>query len=95
MSKKGKAKWGIIGVIGGAIAGVLFAPKSGKETRKDIKDGATKAKDEIGKKASHAKEEVGKKVTSAKEGAEDLADKASRAAKKGAEAVKDEFSKED
>jgi gas vesicle protein len=28
----------ILGVVAGAIAGILFAPKSGKETREDIKD---------------------------------------------------------
>ena len=31
-----------LGAIGGAIAGVLFAPKSGKETRKDIAEGTKK-----------------------------------------------------
>lgn len=36
------AKGGIIGVIIGAVAGVLFAPKSGKETRSEIKEGADK-----------------------------------------------------
>jgi len=95
MSDKGKAKWGILGVIAGAIAGVLFAPKAGKETREDIKKGAVKAKDEVGEKAGQVKTEVSKKVTSAKKGAGDLAGKATRAAKKGAGAVKEEFSKED
>ena len=31
-----------LGAIGGAIAGILTAPKSGKETRKDIADGSKK-----------------------------------------------------
>lgn len=31
-----------LGAIGGAIAGILTAPKSGKETRKDIAEGSKK-----------------------------------------------------
>jgi gas vesicle protein len=30
----------ILGVLAGAVAGILFAPKSGKETREDIKKAA-------------------------------------------------------
>lgn len=42
-----KLKAGILAVgigVGGYIAGILTAPKSGKETRSDIKTGAGKAK---------------------------------------------------
>jgi len=50
---KNSSKWAAgalaMGVIG-YIAGVLTAPKSGKETRTDIKDAATKAKSEAEKK---------------------------------------------
>ena len=37
------------GIVGGVL-GVLFAPKSGKETREDIVKGYNKAHKEIGKK---------------------------------------------
>lgn len=50
----------IIGVALGAVLGVLFAPKSGKETRKDIKQGAIKATKEAEKqlKVLHKELEV-------------------------------------
>ena len=37
----------VVGAIGGAIAGVLLAPKSGKETREDLKHVAEKMKHDI------------------------------------------------
>lgn len=43
MTKSNKNKFflgAMIGAIGGAVAGILFAPKSGKETRKVIGDKA-------------------------------------------------------
>lgn len=59
-----------LGAIGGAIAGVLMAPKSGKETRKDIKDGANKvakkAKTEVAKEAKTVKAAAAKKAAPAK-----------------------------
>lgn len=88
-----KAKWGVLGVVVGAVAGVLFAPKSGKETRKDIKDGAVKAKTEVSKRAGNAKKEATKKVDEATGAAEKVADKAARAAKKGVAAAKEELDK--
>lgn len=35
------------GAVLGAVAGMLFAPKSGEETRKEIKDYASKVKSEV------------------------------------------------
>ena len=47
MSKKSNfAVWGAILAVGGYIAGILTAPKSGKETRQDITDTAVKTKKE-------------------------------------------------
>ena len=45
-----------LGVIAGAIAGILFAPKSGKEIRGDIKGTLTKVKDDITEKLAELKE---------------------------------------
>jgi gas vesicle protein len=93
MGKKSAAKWGVLGAMAGAIAGVLFAPKSGKETRTDIIRGAGKAKDETGKKIDQAKQEVGKRGQQVKSTATSYADKTKRAAKRASADVKDEFSR--
>lgn len=51
----------LIGAVVGAVAGVLFAPKSGKETRKDIANKArtleSKAEQKAKSAASVAKKE--------------------------------------
>ncbi|HEX9679696.1 MAG TPA: YtxH domain-containing protein [Candidatus Saccharimonadales bacterium] len=91
MANRTGAKWGILGVIAGAIAGLLFAPKSGKETREDIKEGAVKTKREAGKKYNQAKVEVSKQTRRAKSTAKRYANKTKRAAKRAAADVKDEF----
>ena len=43
------------GVVLGAVAGLLFAPKSGRETRREIKDAATKVKEEVTNAAKRTK----------------------------------------
>ena len=40
----------IVGVAAGAVAGLLIAPSSGKETREKIKESAANFKDELDKK---------------------------------------------
>lgn len=55
-----------IGAALGAVGGLLFAPKSGKETRADIKQKAGEAKDFTVKKAHDAKDFTGKQVDKAK-----------------------------
>ncbi len=50
MSQKGVLKGGIIGVVIGAVSGILLAPKSGKETREDIKAAAVRANREAEKR---------------------------------------------
>ena len=37
----------LLGVIGGAIVGLIFAPKKGEETVKDIKNAVSSAKEKI------------------------------------------------
>jgi gas vesicle protein len=49
-----------IAAIGGFIAGVLTAPKSGKETRQDIKEGASKGVAEAEKELKKAHTELDK-----------------------------------
>ncbi len=52
MSKDSKSKWAIgalvMGVVG-YVAGILTAPKSGKETREDIKETANRVVTEVEK----------------------------------------------
>lgn len=48
----------IAGVIGGVVAGVLLAPKSGEETRKEIKDAACKLYEDNAPAISEAKKQA-------------------------------------
>lgn len=43
-----------VGAIAGAVAGILFAPKSGKETRADIAKYMNEMKDKISKELAKA-----------------------------------------
>lgn len=72
MSKRGTLKSGLLGVIIGSIAGVLFAPKAGKETRKDIKDAAKKAGAEAEKQLKEMHGQLASKI-------DDLADRTKEA----------------
>ena len=63
----GKVAAGVaVGTLVGAAAGVLLAPKSGKETREDIKKLAKKTKDQSIKLFEKAKKEVEKKLMNVK-----------------------------
>ncbi|MGL5634407.1 MAG: YtxH domain-containing protein [Sarcina sp.] len=57
----------IIGASVGAIGGVLFAPKSGKETRDNIKNSALDANEKLKSKASEAKVVLNDKLQASKE----------------------------
>jgi gas vesicle protein len=60
MAKKVNIAFGaVIGAVAGFVTGILVAPKSGKETREDIKHGAVKAKDVTVEKAELVKEKAG------------------------------------
>lgn len=98
MSKQnGKFALGaIVAAVGGYIAGILTAPKSGKETRQDIKDTATKARIEAEKRLKSAHSELqdlikkaqSKLTTTAeksKQGMEDAIEKAKGAQSKAKE----------
>lgn len=51
-----------IGAVAGVITGLLFAPKSGKETRKDISENAVKVKNKVVDEAKNAEVELKKIV---------------------------------
>lgn len=73
----------LIGLGAGALAGLLLAPKTGKQLRRDLQRGYEDAKDSLGDWADEAKDrvrEVGDRVRDAAsrgaEFAEDLRDRA-------------------
>lgn len=70
--KKSFVKGTVIGVALGALAGILLAPKSGKETRSDIKDKVKGTYQDFVTKLEVMSDEVGGKVDSLKEAAKDL-----------------------
>lgn len=85
----------LAGIVG-FVAGILTAPKSGKETRKDISDKAIKAKTEAEKRLKIAHSELDKLITkgkkkantaksTAKSGLADSMEKAQKAKEKARE----------
>ena len=77
---KGTAKKMAVGAAvaaaAGYVAGILTAPKSGKETRQDIKDAAAKTKDEAEKQVKKLHDEIDDLASKAKSKAGSLSDKA-------------------
>lgn len=55
-----------IGVTAGAAAGVLLAPKSGKETREDIVNKSVEVKDKLVEKTKATKASISTKVSEGK-----------------------------
>ena len=70
----------LIGLGAGALAGLLLAPKSGKQLRRDIKRGYEDAKDAVGEWAEETAEKASERVRDVAsrgvEMAEDLRDAA-------------------
>lgn len=95
-----------LGVIAGAVAGVLLSPKSGKENREALSDNLHKIKDTLAEKLSQAGEVtkevyddiVGEVVRGYKEAqdiTEDEANEVEQDLKEGFGKLKEEFSKEE
>src|SRR2546426_133043 len=70
----------LLGLTVGAIAGILLAPKSGKELRQDIKNKAWEARDKAKQKVDRTKQAITDKAQSFRkevnERAEAMEDKA-------------------
>lgn len=62
----------VVAAATGYIAGILTAPKSGKETRKDIKKATAKARQESEKQLKHLHSELGQLIDRAIAGAKKL-----------------------
>jgi gas vesicle protein len=69
---------GVIAAAAGYVAGILTAPKSGKETRADIKDAAEKTMAEAEKDLKNLHTELDKIITVAKARSEKLSAKAQK-----------------
>ena len=95
----------VLAIIGaaaaGVVAGILVAPKSGKETREDLKnkandmkDKAQKTADDVRKKADKLKDESLKKADEVKKDASTVVDDWKARAGRVLETAKDEFNKQ-
>lgn len=99
---KGKLAFGaVVGAVAGFVSGILLAPKSGKETRDDIKKASLDTKDVAEKKAREAKNVAEQKAKEAKAWGEevvgDVTDKATELktrAERAVEGAKKGFSEE-
>ncbi|MGG5460523.1 YtxH domain-containing protein [Clostridium sp. B9] len=56
-----------VGTLAGVLGGLLFAPKSGKETRNDIKEGSKKAVQKINDKTVELKDNLNTQVVKGKD----------------------------
>jgi gas vesicle protein len=75
MSKSSGKKWAIgavVAALAGYVAGILTAPKSGKETRQDIKDGVQKGVAEAEKQLKKAHTQMNELIAEGKKKAETL-----------------------
>lgn len=78
---KNTGKFAIGALVAGAVgyvAGILTAPKSGKETRKDIHDAAVKAKTEAEKKLKELHSELSKLIDKGAKEVQTLKEKAKK-----------------
>lgn len=64
----------LAGVVGGIIAGVLYAPKSGEETRADLVEKAKKIKENIPEKIDTAKKKSINSIEHTKASIENIID---------------------
>ena len=79
MAKSSSGKWAAgaaVAGIAGFVAGILTAPKSGKETRTDIKNAALKAKSDAEKNLKSLHSELNAKLADVKVKSNELTGKA-------------------
>ena len=79
--------WFVAGLTLGALLGVLFAPKSGKETREDIVQGAREGRDYLTERGREVQEHFGSAVERGKDQLDDLTGRAKEKLNRGRSAV--------
>jgi gas vesicle protein len=73
MRKQGEFwKGTLVGAAIGSALGILFAPKSGKETREDIKRGAMNMKQDLDRMMRELSQDLGNRIDNLKDVAKDL-----------------------
>ena len=80
-----------LAAIAGAVAGILFAPKSGVDTRQEIRSKYDGMKGKVQDKAHDAKDRLSKGVEAAKSKVHETADKAKDVADKAADATENKL----
>jgi gas vesicle protein len=77
------------GAIGGMIAGILLAPKSGEDTRRELKEQARKTEEEIIEKAKEARAALDEVIERGKHFMDERRADVEAAVKAGLEGVKE------
>jgi gas vesicle protein len=86
MADEGKVQglaWFLAGLGVGALVGILYAPKSGRETREDIAHGAREGSEYIRTKSREAAKQVGAFVDRGREQVNDYVDRGREAVDRG------------
>lgn len=81
------------GAIAGVVAGILFAPKSGEETRRALKTYARKAEEEVIERAKEAREALDEMIERGKHFVGEKRADVEAAVKAGKDAVKERMEK--
>jgi gas vesicle protein len=81
------------GAVAGVVAGILLAPKSGEETRRDLKRYARRAEEEVLEKAKEAKAALDETIERGKQFIAEKRADVEAAVKAGKEAMKDKMEK--
>jgi gas vesicle protein len=81
------------GAVAGVVAGILLAPKSGEETRRDLKRYAKRAEEEVLEKAKEARAALDETIERGKQFIAEKREDVEAAVKAGKEAMKDKMEK--
>lgn len=81
------------GAIGGMVAGILLAPKSGEETRRELKGQVRRTEEEIIEKAKEARAALDEVIERGKNFVDERREDVEAAVRAGREAVKEKMEK--